>query len=208
MNIVDIKFEQLTNNSQLSNDDLNNIAQLVYHTDPYIYPALFDNSDNAKKIIPLLILNNDDMFKKENFFVAIYMHKIVGIILWKKGSISCDLKLYKKLFAQYSIELPKNFYFTFDTYFSEYKNLNMQNISILNVCIDKQYRGHRIGSLLMKCFLENHKKNNIELYVLKNNINAINLYKKNGFKIISELNGFSVTKEKPICYKMLREKSR
>ncbi|WP_324735231.1 GNAT family N-acetyltransferase [Thermococcus sp. SY098] len=60
----------------------------------------------------------------------------------------------------------------------------------LGIVVSKEYRGHHIGSLLMKRLIKTAKENEIkkiELDVLTQNTPAINLYKKYGFVIEGEI---------------------
>lgn len=64
---------------------------------------------------------------------------------------------------------------------------NEKNIEIIQIQIDPKYQGKGIGGKVIKDIIENNSKfkKKISLSVLKGN-KAIDLYKKVGFKIISE----------------------
>lgn len=67
------------------------------------------------------------------------------------------------------------------------------------ICIDKKHQGFGIGSLLFKYWVNYVIKLNLkccELEVKKNNLKAISLYKKNGFRINKEtINSYFLLKE-------------
>lgn len=66
-----IEFQQLADNSYSKIEDYEKLAELIYETDPYIYPAMFQNKEDAIKILAATIKRGDDnLFKKENIFVA------------------------------------------------------------------------------------------------------------------------------------------
>ena len=73
----------------------------------------------------------------------------------------------------------------------------LQDIEILNICVDIEHRKKGIGKLLIKHIIDvalPKKDTNIFLEVNVNNINAIELYKKVGFKIISTRKGYYLNK--------------
>lgn len=73
----------------------------------------------------------------------------------------------------------------------------LQDIEILNICVDIEHRKKGIGKLLIKHIIDvtlTKKDTNIFLEVNVNNIKAIELYKKVGFKIISTRKGYYLNK--------------
>ena len=60
-----------------------------------------------------------------------------------------------------------------------------EKIEINYIFVVNEYRRKNIAYNLIKYIIDNYKFDNITLEVNINNINAINLYKKLGFKIIS-----------------------
>ena len=76
----------------------------------------------------------------------------------------------------------------FIAYYDNDKKRNTAFLSILAIHTKFQNLGY--GKLLLNEAVENLKQNNFErfdLEVLKSNIKAIKLYKKNGFQIIGEI---------------------
>ena len=68
-------------------------------------------------------------------------------------------------------------------------NFNQNELYVANVCVDKNSRGKGVGKFLLKNIIEQAKKLNcskIVLDVSKDNKIAINLYKKNGFRVVKE----------------------
>ena len=60
-----------------------------------------------------------------------------------------------------------------------------EKIEINYIFVVNEYRRKNIAYNLIKFIIDNYKFDNITLEVNINNINAINLYKKLGFKVIS-----------------------
>ena len=188
-------FEQLNSNSNLTEAEASDIAKLIYDTDEYIYPDMFGNKDVAVEVIPKLLQNNyDRIFCKENLFVCRICGRIVGIILWYEGVLSwsnCLLKIeLNKLFkddTEAGEEILGSLKRVSDEYVSKYANSDRQSrssvITILNICINPDFRGMKIASNMLEEFIAQHQNNTFELCVLCDNSSAINLYKKNLFKI-------------------------
>lgn len=58
-------------------------------------------------------------------------------------------------------------------------------LEIIDVFIEPKYQGNGYGDKLLKYILDNYKNRNYFLEVNINNEKAINLYKKNGFDILT-----------------------
>ena len=53
------------------NDNLDDIAELIYKTDPYIYPFWFNNNiEEAKKYLKQLLTRPNNLFNIDNLYVA------------------------------------------------------------------------------------------------------------------------------------------
>jgi len=71
------------------------------------------------------------------------------------------------------------------------------------IAVDKDYRRRGIGKKMLDHSIDEMRLNNvysIYLYVDKENLSAINLYKSRGFKIIEEVK--DICGEEKDCYKM------
>lgn len=62
-------------------------------------------------------------------------------------------------------------------------NTQEKKITLASIGIDTNMRGKKIGDKYIKWLLESFPNTNVELHVSVNNVVAINLYIKNGFKI-------------------------
>ena len=66
-------------------------------------------------------------------------------------------------------------------------NFNSDFNEIITFAVDKIYQRKKIGKILLEYIINYFKsKKGVYLEVAKNNYQAINFYKKNGFKIIAE----------------------
>ena len=203
-----IRFSFLSNQMELCKTDYDSLSQLIFETDPYIYPAMFENYENAKKLLPLLFQNNDTMFCLDNCYVAKLEEDLVGLLLWNRGRLKWTAELLRKLAYEKQIEIGQYLDMVEKEYVSGYSNPDAENvISILNLCVKKGYRSQGIGRKIMETFLDKKGGTPIELCVLKDNINAIKLYEAVGFVAFEEYNGFSVDHHVLPAIKMRRNRS-
>lgn len=199
--------KQLCSNDYLSTQQLKEIAGLIYDTDPYIYPAMFKSKSDALQLLPEMFRNGDKMFALDNLFVAQTGNHIIGLILWVKGPLFWNDNVFLACADKENIMVSKHLHNVKGQYFSSYRNMNKDEVSIINVFVEKQFRKNGIGKDMLKAFFREAqiKDCRCELYVLSNNLPALQLYRDNGFSIVNETSGFSIEKEKPRCFRMVRE---
>lgn len=109
----------------------------------------------------------------------------------RKTSRTLASKLYTTLSLLFSLLFPKLGNYVIFLAFVEGKAEGIAYLrlkkkqGIFGIFVNKSYRGKGIGKKLMKTIFTWAKRNKImvELIVYKNNIGAIKLYKKFGFKI-------------------------
>ena len=203
-----ITFCQLHHDDILDEQQLVDIAGLIYDTDKYIYPQMFTR-EQAKRLIPLLLAGNEDrMFSLDNIFCAMASDRIVGLILHKKGPLNWDsgeLVMYAGLLDEKlsdTIDIVEN------EYFREYNSTPEDATAILNCCVNSNYRMQndiRLGTRMMQAFVAQHHER-LELYVLKETTAAMRLYLRAGFRTSEQdkCNGFSIDHRELPCYFMYR----
>ena len=186
-------------------DNLEAIAEIIYYTDNYIYPYWFENVENCIRELSTLLIEDKFFFNVNNLYIAIDedINRIVGVIcvVDKSVDLSYDYSMLREINERYK--------FTIDNYvmglIKEVEEADFAYIS--NVCVHSDYRGKKIGNMLVnhvidvyveKCF------NEIVLDVLSENPGAIHLYEKLGFEQFSEIfKGFNGTnEEKPDVFSM------
>ena len=179
-------------------DNLEQVAELIYKTDPYIYPSWFKNYDSWKEVLVRLIKTEGSVFNYKNIAVAISANNIVGILIYLDES--CDLTFdYDKY-----IKVNRYFKYAIKKYVIHLKdNFKQDIIYIPNVCVDEKYRNLKIATNLIKFIKNKYKNKSLLLHCLKKNVPALNLYNKAGFKVVKELKGFNLSyKIKPKIYEM------
>ncbi len=184
-------------------DNLEKIAELLYYTDPYIYPYWFENLDKCRIELPPLLIQEKFFFNVNNLYIALQDNIILGLIcvVDKKTDLSYNYSELKKVSRRYQ--------FTIDNYImkliDEVEAAEFAYIS--NVCVDPNYRDMHIGTFLLDNLIKEYKEKNyneIVLDVLADNPRAIHLYQKMGFEKESDIfPGFNgPKKEKPDVFTM------
>lgn len=198
-------FKQLNNKNNISKEKLNEIASLIYDTDPYIYPAMFQCRKDAIIVFSELIREGkDEFFCLNNLFVAEEQNHVIGIVLWYRGRLKWKKDLLLDVAYRNDIKLPETFERVCQEYFHNYAEIEIENlISIINVCIDEKWRGEGVGKLLLTEFIKNHDEC-MELYCLKDNEGAMRLYEKMGFFTVLVCDAFTVEESDVKCVKMMK----
>lgn len=203
-----IEFCQLSHDDILDEQQLVDIAGLIYDTDQYIYPPMFTR-DQAKKILPLLFAGNEDkMFSLDNIFCAKAGDRIIGLILHKYGPLNWDADQLVKYAGIMDETLPRTMRIVEHEYFQEYDSTPDDATAILNCCVNSNYRMRndiRLGTRMMQAFVAQHPER-LELYVLQETPAAMRLYLRAGFQTsdLHKCNGFSIDHRHLPCYFMYR----
>ena len=204
-------FEKYTDSNILvrkaeKKDDFKKIAELVYGTDPYIYPTAFGTLKEAKKTVPCLLKKPWHMFDSENIFVASVESKVAGMAIVLSEHFLKNTDGMKDL--PEGVRLPVSFKHTYENYFCDMPSyLKDCTVYIACICVNENWRGRRIGEILLKGIIREYSGQRIKLHVLSDNKHAIALYEKYGFRVIGEAKtGYSYREPAPLCYEMVYEK--
>ena len=144
------------------------------------------------------------------FKQAVYIVKskltgeVVSSALFHTNDFVWDSNVMLQDFEKAGVVPPESF-FAAAEYMMKTYNFRKIGCSMCNICVKDTYRHQGIAFFMLTKLLERNAKNTVELTVLKDNVNAINLYKKLGFKIIGEpfkdYGGYNLPEE--YCYKMV-----
>lgn len=203
-----IRFSQLSHNDILDEQQLVDIAGLIYDTDRYVYPPMFSR-EQAKRLLPLLFAGNEDkMFSLDNIFCAMVGDRIIGLILHKNGPLNWNSGPLVKYARIMDETLPETMRTVEHEYFWEYDSTPDDATAILNCCVNSNYRMRndiRLGTRMMQAFVAEHPER-LELYVLQETPAAMRLYLRAGFQTSEQhkCNGFSIDHRQLPCYFMYR----
>ncbi len=183
----------------LSDAQLKETAGLIYDTDLFIYPAMFHSRQEAVNIIPKMIRAGDQMFKNENLFVAMDGAKVAGVLLWMRGPLQWDKKIYEKCGGK-SEHIDR----VVMEYFNLFAEAKANMTTMVRISVKKELQRKQIGSQLMDTFLA-EEKGPYQLFVLSDNAGAISFFQGKGFRIRETRPGFSLDYQVPPCFWMIRE---
>ena len=208
------KCAQLTAGDLLMPEQYEEISRLIFETDPYLYPAIFGEGDKGEQkaidILPSVFESGKDaMFAKNNLFVLFNKERVIGLILWCDKGMKWDSQVLLDIANEKGIEIEKENIARVqseyvDSRYSDEKQ-TQKLISLINVCVDRNFRGVGAGTYMLECFVNEHFEEPMELAVLADNSPGIRLYQRFGFRIEQEVDGFSLSPEKPKCMIMKRE---
>lgn len=176
-------------------DNMEDIARLLYDTDPYIYPYWFnDDVEEAVNVLAPKMLEDGFIFNYKNCRVAVDQDngKIVAML--------CSINPNTNLEYDYSnlSSVNNNYKFIVDDYLKYLINeVNEKKfVYLTNISVDVDYRGKKVGSRILKDWV---KRTDEEGYTeigfdcLMHNLRAKNLYHSLGFKEVAEGIGFDGT---------------
>ena len=179
-------------------DDLKSAARLIYASDNYIYPYLFDNDlPTAEKVLVNMILG-DTIYNYKNIRAAFSGGQIIGVLVVKAVPIKESYESMIDCFVQAGVPVGERFATVYNEYFKLLED-EPPDIYIANLAVDKMFRGAGVGGALLRSVFDG--KSTYHLETVKANESAVGLYKKLGFEIDCEYPGFTGVP----CYKMTKQ---
>lgn len=176
-------------------DDFNQVARLIYLTDPYVYPNWFDSMDDGIKVIREMI-DLPTLYNKENISVAVTSDGfIAGVLVSKQAPFVEDKKYVLKAFELAGVNVDKRTDYVFESYYAKMGE-NEDGYYIANVAVDDNYRRRGIAAAMVSHVIKD--KGHCSLECVIGNPVSWRLYQRLGFKIAFEYPGVH---DIP-CYKM------
>lgn len=194
---MDVQYTRA--DDRLSDKQLQQIAGLIYDTDPYIYPAMYKDKQEAEAIIPRMIRKGDRMFRAENMFIALEGKAVIGVLLWKRGPLRWDPEIYEKCGGK-----AEHIGRVVREYFDLFAETPAATASLVRISVREDRRRRRIGTALADLFMR-EEAGPCELYVLINNTGAVGFFESQGFKPRETRPGFSLDYSAYPCYWMVRK---
>ena len=191
----EVNLEDIVCRRARKEDDLFEIAKLLYQTDPYIYPFWF--KDDINKGVEYFASRMDKegfFFNYENLYIAYdkETNDILGAICAVDSTVNLDYDYTEDM------KIDSNYAFTIKNYIlgliDEVKGNKF--IYISNVCVNPDYRSKRIGTKILGHYITQMEKagwQEFALDCLLHNLRAKNLYHSFGFKEMKEIVGFDGT---------------
>lgn len=189
------KAEGITIRKLKDDDNLTQVAKLIYLTDPYVYPNWFNNIEDGIKVIREMI-NLPTLYNRENITVAVMPDgNIAGLVVAKQTPFTEEQKYISQAFSMAGIIEDKRTMEVFEAYYSKMGDAE-DGYYIANVAVDPQYRNRGIGATLVSTVM--HGKDLCSLECVVANTVSWRLYQRLGFQIAYEYPGV----HKIPCYKM------
>jgi ribosomal protein S18 acetylase RimI-like enzyme len=180
-------------------DDLDQVAKLIYLTDPYVYPNWFDSIDDGIKVLREMI-TLPTLYNKENVTVAVAPdQKIAGIIVSKQTPFTENEKELYLAFEKAGVKCDERTKEVFDAYYAKMGNIE-DGYYMANIAVDENYRNRGVACSLIEEVIKDKSYCTLECVVA--NAGALRLYQRLGFKIAYEYPGVH---DVP-CYKMIYDR--
>ena len=198
--IEGIRFERLSHPG-----DYRETAMLIYKTDPYIYRDLFGDIDAACRVLAFAFENERCVFHRDSIhIVKTERDEVIGCTLNSPESLRWDPDAILADFERAEVE-PTAAFFSASSYMDKTYNYRKLGKNICNVSVKEEYRGRGVASFLLGSLFEITDRGVFELTVLDDNIAAIRLYEKFGFRIIGNaFDDYGGHGEPPVrCYRMV-----
>ena len=144
-------------------DNLEDISELLYRTDQYIYPYWFGSLENCRRELSKLLVEDKFFFNVNNLYIMIdnQVNKIVALVCVVDKSVDLSYD-YSKL-----ENINNKYKFTINNYIKalikEVEDADFAYIS--NVCVHPDYRGKHIGSAIVKMLLKFIERNRLNKYL-------------------------------------------
>lgn len=182
--------------------DRKKTAELIYGTDPYIYPTAFGDCKRATKLLPSL-MDEACLFNANNLRVAEIDGKPVGIALVVDASSQlAPPPALKGLSGKAFKDVRERYFATVSDAVASIEN----SAHLLCLSVDSCQHGKRIGTALLKNVIQECMEKGlsaISLDVLADNSVAIRLYENYGFRCESDGPGYAYGAKAPPCYRMV-----
>ena len=137
------------------------------------------------------ILKEGFISNYNNLYLAIdiTINKVVGVIcaLDKSVNLNYDYDLLKSVNSNYKVTIDKYI----NPIIEEVNHLDDKSIYIMNVCVDKEMRGKKIGINLLGYYIKKMENNYFDKFYLDcllHNLPAKNLYHSLGFREMKLIN--------------------
>ena len=177
-------------------DDLLTIAELIYYSDIYIYPYLFNGVEEAKLVIAQMIAN-DTLYNCKNLLVAKWQGQVVGVVVYDRQPVEYSYDVYRSCFEKAGVPFGEKAQYIWQNYYTLMKE-DRTGIYVANACTASSCRGKGVATRLFEKLFE--LDGHCYLECVQANTSAVKLYQKLGFEIIYEYPGvFAVP-----CFKMER----
>lgn len=167
-------------------DDPLAVAELIYLTDKYIYPAFCEGSlEKAKAVFPHM-LDKECIYNHKNIQVALIDGKIAGYMALMEKYPKANYESFRQAFLEGIGRLSDKFEDVMVNYFNTL-DFPFTGTQIVSLAVLPQYRKMRVGSAMLESLDPNK---DYSLACVKDNVAGRRLYETHGFKLSFEYPGY------------------
>lgn len=177
-------------------DDLNQVGRLIYYTDEYVFPYVYDSPEDGARVHAEMI-GRDTIYNRENITVGLVGGAIAGIVVMKEAPVVVSRDEMVRAFDAAGVVHDERFDRVFDEYWGPLEK-EPEGFYIANVCVDPRFRRRGIARGMLEFLLEDGRTYNLETVVA--NEGAFKLYRSLGFVVECRYPGFTGVP----CYRMRR----
>lgn len=168
-----------------NDDDYNDVIELIYNSDNFIYKNLFGSLENAKLVMPSLLNNPKSKFYKDYYRIIRKDKEVIAVAaIYNFSNCSWDSDIVLKAFGDVGVEVPSTFDLAIINLKETFNNyLGKMYYQIDDICVKEEYRNRGIGRSIIMNLIKIAEKSNMSviLSVYSENHIAYNLYSSLGF---------------------------
>lgn len=169
-------------------DDLVKVGRLIYLTDPYIFPYLFDSDIDAAARVFAEMVKGDTIYNVENITAAFVGDTVAGILVSSATPLVVSSSEMMDAYMRAGEIVDEKFAKVFREYYALLEN-EPDGIYIANVSVDPKFRRRGVADALLSAVLRQGELYRLE--TVKANEGAYCLYVKHGFTTECEYPGFT-----------------
>ncbi len=181
------------NNFRLAKVDLNDlemvkaIGDLIYLTDPYIYPDMFEGDILLAEKLAYKLLSKETLFNYKNIKVAMLDNKVAGFMIIIDKYPSNNSELIRESFMEIIGKLPPRLNNVISDYFEMFAN-GWVGTQIMSLAVKEEFRNKKVATRMLNS-LDNNTT--YSLACIKDNEIARRLYAHCGFELLEEYVGYT-----------------
>ena len=187
--VRDLQINYFTLEDVNMNDDeeIAAIGKLIYETDPYIYPAFYDNNDTLSMKCAKAMLTRDTLFNYKNIKLGKINGKTAGFMVILETFPENNYDEMKLAMLESLGYLTSEFDHVMEGYFQTL-NYEWEGTQIMSLAVLPEYRQKRIATRMLNSL---SSKKTYSLACVKDNQSARELYRKCGFTFKYEYPGYT-----------------
>ena len=168
-------------------EEIDAIGRLIYYTDPYVYPAFFDNDINLSVKCAKALLTHNTLFNHKNIKLGKINGKTAGFMVILEEFPKNNYEEMKRAMFESLNYLTPKFDHAMEGYFNTL-DYEWEGIQIMSLAVLPEYRKMRVATKMLNSL---PSKNTYSLACVKDNTNARELYRKCGFNFKFEYPGYT-----------------